>query len=126
MRISDWSSDVCSSDLSAATGDGKPHPDVRHGQYPGPQRPSGNIVWSQCHWRGRVDLLLQTYLRLWRLWGSRIWAFQCFTHRMRHKLAQRSGRFGYQGCGTAVSEQRRVGKEAYSTCNYWGCVVQEK
>src|SRR3546814_9345174 len=60
MRISDWSSDVCSSDL---------------------QRPSGNIVWSQCHWRGRVDLLSQTYLRIWRLWGSRIWAFQCFTHR---------------------------------------------
>src|SRR3546814_18593058 len=59
MRISDWSSDVCSSDLVATAGPAERHPDAahrrQHGGGAGTDRPGGGEEARRLQRRGQYD-----------------------------------------------------------------------
>src|SRR3546814_14140288 len=110
MRISDWSSDVCSSDLFPA---------------PGRRRATGAPVHAR---------LQQKQGRPLDRWLLRAWAIELLylNQETRHGVAQRAARqvtipmgvrLPQQGCRSWIwakaqmrSEERRVGKECVSTC----------
>src|SRR3546814_12126335 len=90
MRISDWSSDVCSSDLSSVLSGGAMHEEgqlaVRYGFE---QRPD---IWRKGLWHGRI----------------------VDPHRFQRAL---NGGVRAQNVPSAVrSDERRVGKECVSAC----------
>src|SRR3546814_9771368 len=93
MRISDWSSDVCSSDLSL-------YPDAR----PGPIR----------RWPGRKWPTFG-YAALSLLPG-RIRRHPLRATRELHRLDRRAEGQLQHGAVVGRSEERRVGKECVSTC----------
>src|SRR3546814_15538454 len=89
MRISDWSSDVCSSDLAARGKDGV----------------NDSCLWSpigkDVHEPTSSDIIPDVYSR--QLHGTR--ARKCRITKDRHVV-----------CDQARSEERRVGNECVSTC----------
>src|SRR3546814_17946022 len=102
MRISDWSSDVCSSDLPGALA-----------QAPGAHQDRGVIVVEMLHRAHHVPVPVGT--------GAGQTDRRCIDQLlMQHRhpvieaaLVQR-GRLVIQR-----SEERRVGKEGASQCSYW-------
>src|SRR3546814_11519454 len=90
MRMSDWSSDVCSSDLRAC-----PNSMV-----------SPTFVPDLCH--AALDLLLDGETGIWHLAnaGALSW------HEFATKVADGAG----YDTSLVRSEERRVGKECVSTC----------
>src|SRR3546814_12756421 len=97
MRISDWSSDVCSSDLFPA---------------PGRRRATGAPVHAR---------LQQKQGRPLDRWLLRAWAIELLylNQETRHGVAQRAARQVTIPMGVRLpqrSEERRVGKECVSTC----------
>src|SRR3546814_1424876 len=91
MRISDWSSDVCSSDLPLALGAGEPGKEI---QQPMAVVILGGIVTSTAL---NMVVLPALYLRYGHAAGGR--------RREEPALG-----------APARSEERRVGKECFSTC----------
>src|SRR3546814_5695720 len=92
MRISDWSSDVCSSDLAAISGAGPASVTLRldlpiRCLLAVPSRPCG-----PDHGEGKAPKLAS-----------------CEASSSRHQRSRRSGQMGR-------SEERRVGKECVRTC----------
>src|SRR3546814_18522038 len=109
MRISDWSSDVCSSDLRPALG-ALARPPAKAGPWslarPPAGRDRGMDGWRpQCR-RGRGDQ---------RLFQQRAAGGTEAPTDDRHAVEQGSGRLSPPFCG-ARSDERRVGKECVSTC----------
>src|SRR3546814_17966436 len=107
MRISDWSSDVCSSDLSSilairtsVSNDMEPDPSVRllTDWFQPPRVGEGRRGASRSFLSrdGRAHL------------DNRFAEIAAFEH-----ADKRLGRIGKR------SEERRVGKECVSTCRYW-------
>src|SRR3546814_15669945 len=106
MRISDWSSDVCSSDLAA------------------------QVAWTRAEVCGQVcDLLVGQVLGLLRHQRVLAVAVAIFLQRVREvvvvlaaelRIAGVDGRVAFLAvavhAGLARSEERRVGKEGVSTC----------
>src|SRR3546814_2046745 len=89
MRISDWSSDVCSSDLSVEHVDGQPHDVRRQEEELRPLRQADEQVDAAAD-RDRADQPVER----------------------RPELARRIG-----FAPAHRSEERRVGKECVSTCS---------
>src|SRR3546814_17820751 len=89
MRISDWSSDVCSSDLQAAHGVADQHRLLRQ---------AGDLLLEEA---AVIGELLVVQLGVRRLAGE---------------AAAVEGQVGRMGAPAARSEERRVGKECVSTC----------
>src|SRR3546814_10932196 len=97
MRISDWSSDVCSSDLASARGEDHDHLTAFHAR----------LVLDLCH-RLEVGLhLLQELHPQFRVGELAAAEAQCDLHLV--ALFEE-----------ARSEERRVGKECGSTFKYRG------
>src|SRR3546814_18461531 len=112
MRISDWSSDVCSSDLTTLSG----HLAVQ-AQYAG----AGPVAL--------IDIDPQGSLADW--WNEREAEYPAFAQTTVARLAADLEILRQQGFKLAVldtppaitmarSEERRVGKECVSTCRYRG------
>src|SRR3546814_14862335 len=101
MRISDWSSDVCSSDLDRAGDDGGRHQQA-DARRPGARRDQG-AEEKPVQGRSRLRVgVAMGFLSPHLPWGHHL-QFQ-----WRRKLR-----------GEAVrSEERSVGKECVSTCRY--------
>src|SRR3546814_20885194 len=93
MRISDWSSDVCSSDLTF--------------------RVLGSSARTlPPHWADTVLLHAKERIRIAFVAGEPgDWMFHC--HIVEH---QETGMMGY--LRVSRSEERRVGEECVSTCRY--------
>src|SRR3546814_11286360 len=89
MRISDWSSDVCSSDLVAI--DGKSAAALQPKEE---QRFAAKCRAEDQHHADR----------------------QGFDQRKEQRVTTRCTEFGQSGAGDNRSEERRVGKECVSTC----------
>src|SRR3546814_12012945 len=93
MRISDWSSDVCSSDLAAVGGKGDSEAEDHHN--------TGEADEDSCH-EGCLPALDNRTTR-----GPRLRGGQPYTASK-----------GTLGCIDMRSEERRVGKGCVSTCRY--------
>src|SRR3546814_8418250 len=89
MRISDGSSDVCSSDLDACIGNSRPHSHVAH--------QISLAVERDLEISGDVDMIVPA--------GHAV----AIASQVRHRL-------GPPGALVRRSEERRVGKECVSTC----------
>src|SRR3546814_12287753 len=94
MRISDWSSDVCSSDLSDVC-----PTDQSSGAMVtrSPSRPASIEIWQES----------REFALRWELLSSRSFS-----------SSPTGGRLSAQASSTKRSEERRVGKERVSTCRY--------
>src|SRR3546814_15511655 len=96
MRISDWSSDVCSSDLTAIAGNRER--DLRSGMIMPPRFTLGSLMSFAMHPRWSIGALKNRSFQL-------------------ANVVEHVGDIG--SAGTSVrSEERRVGKECVSTCRY--------
>src|SRR3546814_14571513 len=102
MRISDWSSDVCSSDLSL-----RRLADQRYGTS-GDRRIGGRPGQSEVDDIGGAVRILPRVLQKHRD-GRR----GTLAHRMARRIELREGK-----AARNRSEERRVGKECGSTCRY--------
>src|SRR3546814_15490500 len=89
MRISDWSSDVCSSDLRAVDVD---------------------VACAHCHDRAPTDSDLPEIVTPSADGKGRAATYLGFTHDSKGSISKG------QRCTTVRSEERRVGKECVSTC----------
>src|SRR3546814_14243585 len=104
MRISDWSSDVCSSDLQT--------PQDRDGQTGGGPAPDGPDLDGPD-----LDDLARRYVDLWQDQVSALAADPEFAESLQKVMAALGiAASGLPAMWSARSEERRVGKECVSTC----------
>src|SRR3546814_11517759 len=105
MRISDWSSDVCSSDLGAIVVCAL-KPESERYRIPKELRKKKEVAGSQG-------------------WGSRVETMESVNRQLLPNSCSAIGSNGQTGCTQAMlrkwfaerSEERRVGKECVSTCS---------
>src|SRR3546814_10975004 len=119
MRISDWSSDVCSSDLTACRGlaCGGQHEPQRTAEMPVARVAQANAAAARCVQDGRVHYCglnpMPTYkapLRDVRFLMNEVFDYPA------HYAALSNGK----DADPARSEERSVGKEGVSTCRSRG------
>src|SRR3546814_13238424 len=99
MRISDWSSDVCSSDLAGPKAGGGPQITIEPWDY---------RYYAEKVRKAKYDLdesEVKPYLQLDKLVDAMFWS---------------AGQLYDLGFRENRSEERRVGKEWVRTCRSWG------
>src|SRR3546814_16885382 len=104
MRISDWSSDVCSSDLGAVGGDHE-HPVA-----------AGFVVEGAVGDQQRGRGIAERQLRLERLAALEIAGFVAEELQIDFELAVLHLRIDFGDARRIRSEERRVGKECVGSC----------
>src|SRR3546814_18414767 len=97
MRISDWSSDVCSSDLATARKTSYANSLLRQGQ-----RQAGAFAWYAPYYTYAAALQQALFFNLYV-----------------HKSGITPEQVGQIAVNQRRSEERRVGKECVSTCRSW-------
>src|SRR3546814_11778726 len=113
MRISDWSSDVCSSDLVVLEGPG------------GREEAEYDFVYGADGVHSRVrdglDIAFEGYVHR-REWSIADAELDEWPHEpgVAHLFLRDDGEVGFINPIRPRSEERRVGKEGVSTCRYWG------
>src|SRR3546814_20450916 len=129
MRISDWSSDVCSSDLSAVGKRGRDRLDREH-----PVRGDAELRAPRLRGDARLSLAAGPERRAHRAERGTVRDAAVELFQFRHNRNRGSTSLLYhafqlqkwhplfpetlQGTGDARSEERRVGKEWVSTCRF--------